>query len=148
MLILKSFWFLIKWKFGFCVLNSTIQKTLWEGKLLFFWMYKLISFAKQSMKLIIVKHICLNTSTWLLKYSGMQYSELAFWGKKVVNLHLLTDWLCHGLYQIGSVGVICSQAALYPSDSSASNVEANIIKLCRPVHRRKNHPRFLNTTYS
>lgn len=48
---------------------------------------------------------------------------------------------------MGSVRVICLQAALYHCDSAASHVEVNIIKLCRPVHHRKNHLQFLSTAH-
>jgi len=130
------------------MLNSAIQKTLQAGKLLFIWTYKLAFFVKQSRKLVVVKHVCLNTSTWLLKHFGMHYCELASWGKKVVSLHLFTDCLHCGLYWIGSVRVIFSQVALYQCDCTASNFEASIMKLCRPVHCRNNHSEFLNTTYS
>lgn len=60
-----------------------------------------------------------------------------FWGMKVVNLNLFTDCLCHGLYQIGSVRVICSRAALDQCDRTASNDESNIIKPCKPANCRK-----------
>lgn len=52
-------------------------------------------------------------------------------------MNLFTDCPCHGLYQIGSVRVICSGAALDQCDSAASNDESNIIKPCRPESCRK-----------
>lgn len=89
------------------MLNSAIQKTLWERRLLFFWTYKLISFAKQSKKVKTVKHVCLNTSAWLWNavfWTGFfrkESSQLAFIYRLTVSWTVL-DKVCQGYLLTGS----------------------------------------------